>query len=129
MNISIDALTKDLYDQIRVNGDFDVIMQNFQIFKQHCDIAVMVNPMTVNWHQMRDFVDFCNENNVNLGFNTVRYPKHLSIQHMPVEMIEEVYFTLFRQVNKYPNKNHNWEKFEYLVQTQIRKWMLKKWSE
>ena len=109
LNISIDALTKNLYEQIRVNGDFDIVMKNFNVFKQYCDIAVMVNPMTNNWFQMKDFVDFCNENDVYLGYNTVRYPKHLSIKHMPVEMIEDVYLTLHKQVNTYPNKisEHN----------------------
>ena len=128
LNISIDALTKNLYEQIRVNGDFDIVMKNFNVFKQYCDIAVMVNPMTNNWFQMKDFVDFCNENDVYLGYNTVRYPKHLSIQHMPVEMIEDVYLTLHKQVNTYPNKNHNWKRFEYLVETQIKNWMLEKWN-
>lgn len=129
LNISIDAITKDLYEKIRVNGDFDVLMTNFHVFKRHCDISVMVNPMTINWHEMIYFVDFCNENNVYLGFNTVRYPEHLSIQHMDVEMIEEVYFTMFKQMNSYSNKNHNWKKFEYLVNTQIRKWMMDKWEK
>ena len=128
LNISIDALTKNLYEQIRVNGDFDIVMKNFNVFKKYCDIAVMVNPMTNNWFQMKDFVDFCNENDVYLGYNTVRYPKHLSIQHMPVEMIEDVYLTLHKQVNTYPNKNHNWKRFEYLVETQIKNWMLEKWN-
>ena len=30
---------------------------------------------------------------------------------------------------RYPSKNHNWEKFEYLVNTQIRKWMTDKWEK
>ena len=113
------------FDEQRID---DIVMENFNVFKQYCDIAVMVNPMTNNWFQMKDFVDFCNKNDVYLGYNTVRYPKHLSIQHMPVEMIEDVYLTLHKQVNTYPNKNHNWKRFEYLVETQIKNWMLEKWN-
>ena len=30
-NISIDSLQKQRYEEIRINGDFDVLMQNFQI--------------------------------------------------------------------------------------------------
>ena len=129
INLSLDALTKELFEKIRINSNFDTIMKNFYEFKKYCDVRVIVCPMTINWHEMINFVDFCNEHSVHLGFNTVRYPKHLSIEHMDVDMIEEVFFTMFKQMNAYSYKNYNWKKFEYLVNTQIRKWMTDKWEK
>lgn len=128
-NISIDAFSKDLYEKIRINGDWESLLYNFQVFKHHCShIAVMVNPMSVNWHEMVLAVDFCNEHGVYLGYNTVRYPKHLSIMHMDVEMLEEAYNTMRKQVDEYPNKNHNWEKFNHLVNVQMKTWLMEQYD-
>ena len=60
INLSLDALTKELFEKIRINSNFDTIMKNFYEFKKYCDVRVIVCPMTINWHEMINFVDFCN---------------------------------------------------------------------
>ena len=42
------------------------MMKNFKIFHNYCkqgnrELAVMVNPMRVNWDEMIDFAIFCKE--------------------------------------------------------------------
>jgi len=120
LNISIDALTKELYEEIRVNGDFDTLMKNFEKFKEKCYISVQINPMTNNWREMVKFVDFANEHNVDIAYNTVSKPKHLSLMYAEELDIIQQYMSL--QAETYPVKNHNWEKFNHLVNSQLAAW-------
>lgn len=134
LNISIDSLNKDNYELIRINGDFDDLMKNFQIFKNYCHVntrglSVMVNPMNNNWWEMPNFVKFTIENKVNLWFNTIHHPEHLSIWKLPSTELSLILQTLESQVEELKPVNTdnyvaygNWEKLDHFVNKQIRNW-------
>lgn len=134
LNISIDSLNKDNYELIRINGDFDDLMKNFQIFKNYCHannrgLSVMVNPMNNNWWEMPNFVKFTIENKVNLWFNTIHHPEHLSIWKLPSTELSVILQTLEPQVEELKPVNTdnyvaygNWEKLDHFVNKQIRNW-------
>jgi radical SAM protein with 4Fe4S-binding SPASM domain len=137
LNISIDSLDKDNYESIRINGNFDDLMENFQTFKKYCHtndrgLSVMVNPMNNNWWEMPNFVKFTNENKVNLWYNTIHHPEHLSIWKLPSQDLSVILQTLEPQVNELKPidySNHvafgNWEKLNHFVNKQIANWHTK----
>ena len=137
LNISIDSLDKDNYESIRINGNFDDLMENFQKFKKYCHennrgLSVMVNPMNNNWWEMPNFVKFTNENKVNLWYNTIHHPEHLSIWKLPSKDISVILQTLEPQVTELKPidySNHvafgNWEKLNHFVNKQISNWYTK----
>ena len=134
LNISIDSLDKDNYESIRINGDFDELMENFQTFKNYCHdnnrgLSVMVNPMNNNWWEMPNFVKFTIENKVHLWYNTIHHPEHLSIWKLPSSDISVILQTLEPQVEELKPVNTdsyvaygNWEKLDHFVNKQIRNW-------
>jgi len=134
LNISIDSLTKDIYEKVRVNGDFNELMSNFEIFKEYCHsndrgLSVMVNPMRDNWWEMPRFVEFTNSHKVHLWFNTIHHPEHLSIWSLPSEQLKNILDTLEPEVIDLEPKdyeNHvahgNWKKLDHFVNNQIRNW-------
>jgi len=134
LNISIDSLDKDNYESIRINGDFDELMTNFQTFKNYCHdnnrgLSVMVNPMNNNWWEMPNFVKFTIENKVHLWYNTIHHPEHLSIWKLPSSDISVILQTLEPQVDELKPINTdnyvaygNWEKLDHFVNKQIRNW-------
>ncbi len=140
LNISIDSLDKDNYEAIRINGNFDDLMENFQTFKKYCHdndrgLSVMVNPMNNNWWEMPNFVKFTNENKVNLWYNTIHHPEHLSIWKLPSQDISVILQTLEPQVQELKPidySNHvafgNWEKLNHFVNKQISNWYQKQLS-
>ena len=140
LNISIDSLDKDNYEAIRINGNFDDLMKNFQTFKKYCHdndrgLSVMVNPMNNNWWEMPNFVKFTNENKVNLWYNTIHHPEHLSIWKLPSQDISVILQTLEPQVQELKPidySNHvafgNWEKLNHFVNKQISNWYQKQLS-
>lgn len=135
LNISIDSLEKENYDSIRINGDFDVLMENFQRFSNYCHtnnrgLSVMVNPMRNNWWEMPNFVEFATHNKVHLWYNTIHHPDHLSIWSLPSSDISVIIQTLESDVERLkpdPLTDNftalgNWEKLDHFVNKQITNW-------
>jgi radical SAM protein with 4Fe4S-binding SPASM domain len=135
LNISIDSLEKENYDTIRINGDFDVLMENFQRFSNYCHtnnrgLSVMVNPMRNNWWEMPNFVEFATNNKVHLWYNTIHHPDHLSIWSLPSSDLSVIIQTLELEVERLkpdPLTDNftalgNWEKLDHFVNKQITNW-------
>ena len=135
LNISIDSLQKDMYESIRINGDFDSLMKNFEIFKKYCldndrILSVMFNPMRMNWHEITDFFEWTSKHGVHLWYNTIHHPKELSIWNLPTDELQNIYNTLkndvdrLRIVNTNSLVSHgNYEKFNHYVNGQIKNWL------
>lgn len=129
INISIDSLNNQMYSNIRINGDLNTVLENFEIFNKYCkkynrNLSVMVNPMRNNWREMSTFVDFCNTHNVNLWFNTIMYPKHLSIWNLPSDKLNHIYETMQDQLSHISSTSKNYKVFDHLVNKQISNWLL-----
>ena len=133
LNISIDSLKSKRYEQIRVNGKFDILMKNFEIFKKYChnnnrDLSIMVNPMSINWDEMVEFVKFTQVHRTNLWYNTVLYPHHLTIRNLPAEKIKIILDNLKNEL-LLVKRFRNYEKAKHLVYNQIQNWYLDAISE
>jgi radical SAM protein with 4Fe4S-binding SPASM domain len=127
LNISIDSLIPSRYEEIRINGKFDVLMKNFEIFKDYCntnnrDLSIMVNPMNNNWDEMINFVKFTHEHNTNLWFNTILYPTHLTLKHLPYKELINISDYMKKEI-KYVKEMKNYDVAEHLI-TQIENWCL-----
>jgi MoaA/NifB/PqqE/SkfB family radical SAM enzyme len=129
INISIDSLIASQYEEIRINGDFNKLMINTTKFYEYCNIndrelSIMVNPMRNNWEEMVNFVNFTDELNANLWFNTILYPKQYALWNLPSNELKEIYDTMKDQLNNLDNSLRNYNIFEHLVEKQIRNWLL-----
>lgn len=137
LNISIDSLNKTNYEAIRINGNFDVLMENFKIFKKYCHnnsrvLTVMVNPMNNNWWEMPEFVKFTTSNQVHLWYNTIHHPSHLSIWSLSSSELKSIIDKLSPQVDELKPSDHhnyialgNWEKLDHFVNKQLINWLNK----
>lgn len=136
LNISIDSLVKENYESIRINGDFELLMKNFIIFKDYClsnnrILSVMVNPMRNNWQEMSEFVRFTNSHGVHLWYNTIHHPEHLGIWNLSSTELSLIKTTLEEQIDELkPDDNDfsslgNWEKYKHFVNNQIADWLEK----
>ena len=99
INISIDSLRKERYEAIRIRGDHDALMSNFEYFREYCDsrdrvISVMVNPMRSNWDEMGELMEWATDRDVHCWYNVVRYPLHSAIWNLPSSEIERIHQVL-----------------------------------
>jgi organic radical activating enzyme len=143
LNISIDSLIKERYEAIRINGDFDLLMKNFEIFLEYtnkqnhtkdrmevvpCGLCIMVNPMRNNWDEMINYVRWCDEKKVDLWYNTIRYPEHLSIWNLPTAELKYIIETLKTELNLLPKDILNYDKADHLINNQFSNWLLESYD-
>ncbi len=133
INFSLDSLTPDIYETIRVNAHFDRVMENFLFYRQYTKennrtMCLMVNPMRNNWHEMPEFIRFVNKHNINLWFNTIHRPAEWAIWSLTHTELKKVYETL-REIkfSKDETANslatYNLGIYNNLVNVQIKNWL------
>lgn len=134
VNISIDSLIPERYAEIRVHGVLEEVLANFEEYRGYChadgrNLAVMVNPMRVNWDEMADFVWFAAERQVFLWFNTIRYPEHLALHNLSAGELSHIHDALAAKDLPEPVEGPDGdacrgalEVYERFVHTQLATW-------
>ena len=84
----------------------------------------MVNPMNNNYEEMVNYLEFTEKLNANLWFNTILYPKHLSIKYESIDNLNRIYKTMKAQLSVTRKSYRNYHVFEHLVEDQIANWLL-----
>jgi molybdenum cofactor biosynthesis enzyme MoaA len=135
INFSLDSLTPEIYEAIRVNAKFERVMEHFSFYHDYCKtrkrtLCVMVNPMRNNWHEMPEFINFVNRHNVNIWFNTIHRPIEWSIWALPSSELETIYTNLknyhfSKEELKASLASYNIGIYKNLVEIQFKNW----WKE
>lgn len=99
INLSLDSLVPERYEEIRVHSDFAKVMANFEEFKAYCherdrNLCIMVNPMRMNWMEMDHYVWWTAEHGTHLWFNTIRKPEHLALHNLSAAELTTIYDTM-----------------------------------
>ena len=93
--VSVDSLEKENYERIRVNADFDTVMQNVRYYREYArrrntGVTFAVCPMQQNWRELPTFLTQCNEFGINLFFNTVTWPEEVALQFLSRDELSAV---------------------------------------
>jgi len=93
--LSIDSVNRDTYHKIRINGNYDKVMENIEYFRDYTQkkktfFSIAACPITNNWHELPEMLNFCLEKNITLYFNAVFTPEKLSIKEQPLEIQEKI---------------------------------------
>ena len=133
INFSLDSLTPDIYETIRVNAHFDRVMENFKFYHEYTrtnnrTMCLMVNPMRNNWHEMPEFIRFVNKYNINIWFNTIHRPIDWAIWSLPHAQLQQIHQQLsgivFSSSDKAsPLSAYNISIYNNLVRVQIKNWV------
>jgi len=101
--ISIDGLTKEVYDQYRIGGDVDKVMENIKYLSEFNKIygnRVTILPQFIvfkhNYHEVKAFKDFCS----NLGLRGILKKPYIRFGEVVQESSDKKY-----QREKYLNKS------------------------
>ncbi|MCK9612248.1 MAG: radical SAM protein [Bacteroidales bacterium] len=130
VNVSIDSLVKNNFEQIRKNAAFEVTYNNLLYFIGFCRdknrfSGISVCFMKQNWRDIPQLINFCNTNKVFITFNRVWYPSKCSIWESSMELINEI--LLFYQSQSFP-KNNDIERANSLAFNDLVN-LLKCWKE
>ena len=95
-NISIDSLQKENYEKIRVNGNFERVMENILFYRKYCEekttsLCILVCPLRQNWRELPDFIRFADKLGVRVNFHVVFKPYHHALWSLPHGKLYEIY--------------------------------------
>lgn len=93
--ISIDSLKKDKFELIRKGASFDVVMDNIQKLHAYTndkktDMNFSICPMTLNWEEMPEIIQYGIDQQIYIYFNTVFYPEELSLKNISIDSAKEI---------------------------------------
>ena len=132
INLSLDSLIKEIYENIRINANFEKTISNLDYFQDYClrkksTLCILTNPMPQNWHELPEFIHFCNERNLPIWFNTIQSPFKHALWPLSSDKLNEIYTTLsnysFTGNEIKAHSFHNIEVYHNLVHQQIKTWM------
>ena len=95
ITMSIDSLVRETYDKIRINSDYDKVRKSIEYYAKVCRakgrwLGFATCPMTLNWKEMPDLVRYCNEHEHTIYFNTVVFPRFVSLRHQPSDQLAKI---------------------------------------
>lgn len=95
LGISMDGLTRETVEAVRVNASYDALMANFGRFHAYSNdrgkpLGLTYCVMVPNWHEFGDFLRFADEHGCPVYTNTVVFPAHLSLYRLPAREFTEI---------------------------------------
>jgi len=132
IGLSLDSLQKETYEAIRLNANFDKVMENVLFFNEYSrkmsdtfafTIATCV--MRQNWHELPHLIEFCNKLNVLAMFHKVWFPAEHALHNLKQEQLAEIYNYLsgFDFPSDTCRQKRNREHYRYFTS------VIKQWSE
>lgn len=129
-NISFDSVSKNIYESIRINGNYDKAIENINFFNAYCkknktSLNLMVCPMTINRFDLPKIVEYANKIKVGIYFHTVVKPKNVSLKYQTSDYLEDI-LSYLKDFN-FPKNNRlqkiNSKNYNFLIQ------LIETWKE
>ncbi|MCP4125062.1 MAG: radical SAM protein [Bacteroidetes bacterium] len=133
--MSIDSFKKETYEEIRIGAVYETVMKNLEYFLDYAKrkdkyLQASINPLRRNWHELNEYVDYCNERNMMLWFNTVIYPHEEALWTLNSDELQKIQsFLASKTLVKRPGEtktfiyDNNVKVFENLIHVQLSKWL------
>jgi len=124
VGVSIDAGTKELFEKIRVNANFDRVCENLkkisdilQAKKKRLTISTVV--MGSNIRDLHKIITLANSINANVYFHKLMFPESMALSALKKEEIDEIYTAMsvkkFLLLNPTETQKTNIKKFRDLI--------------
>jgi MoaA/NifB/PqqE/SkfB family radical SAM enzyme len=103
MHVSIDSVFKNTYEYIRRGASYEQVMENCAYYnqlmkKRGYPFVYRFCPMRLNWREIPDTIQHCNERGIILSFNQLDSPVNLSLATLPAAELETVVSFLQKHV-------------------------------
>jgi molybdenum cofactor biosynthesis enzyme MoaA len=104
ISISMDGVSRQTVEAIRLGASYDVIMQNFRAFHSYArannsGISLTFCLMRQNWNELGDFCLFAEEWNCPVFVNTVRTPTEYSLYALPPDELKLILESMEREAS------------------------------
>jgi len=117
INVSLDAVNKDVLENIRKKAVYKEIMENIEYFynysrRKKLYFGIVTTPIRQKWHELPGIVEYCNKLNVPFYINTYNYPYEYALWNLEPAKLDEIYYELIKHnfktitIVQKRNKNH-----------------------
>ncbi len=90
--VSLDSLDKERYESIRKGARFETVMDNIDKFNHIAQsINISHTPMTINWRDTPEIIDFCNRINARIHLSHLERPVKYALWTLLPNELEEIY--------------------------------------
>jgi MoaA/NifB/PqqE/SkfB family radical SAM enzyme len=101
--VSLDAATKETYESIRVNANYEEVMKNAARFRDYArarktSFTLTYCLMRQNWHEFGDFCLLADSWDCPMWINTVVQPPEFGIYSLPVDELRKILAAMEAQV-------------------------------
>lgn len=95
IGMSLESIQKERFENIRVFGNFEKFMNNFQYFKSYCKrkktyFNFAFTPMRETIDELPDFIHFANKEGVNIYLNTLTEPHDMALWSLSPDPIRVI---------------------------------------
>lgn len=99
---SLDGISKQTFESIRVGADLGVVLANVERFREYSarsgtDVNINHCLMPQNHHEFGDLLLYAEERQIQVNCSVVRTPEECSIAHLPQSEIRAIHRRLKRQ--------------------------------
>ncbi len=96
IGVSLDSLQKETFEAIRINANFERIIENIRYFSEYSrsrneKFAVALCVMRQNWKELPDFIKFCNDHNAVATLHKVWFPRQYALHTLSHKKLSEIY--------------------------------------
>jgi sulfatase maturation enzyme AslB (radical SAM superfamily) len=118
LSISVDGATKETLESVRVNSNYEELMANLRLFREHTRrrgtyMNLSFCLMQQNWHEFADVLLIAEDLGCDVFINTVVTPEHCSLYKLPKDELSRIVDELERQTQRLDGKlkinRHIWE--------------------
>lgn len=93
--LSLDGITAETYESIRIGSDFALVMENLARFEEHAErngtmVSLAHCLMRPNVHEFAQLLAFAESRGFWVGINEVLFPSELSLFQLPADELRDV---------------------------------------
>lgn len=97
--VSIDGATKETYEHIRKNANYEEVFYNLQKFNDYClrnnkVLNISFTCQRNNWKELPLMVNLCNKLNAQIYVSYIHYPQDLAHWNLPSHLIKMIHTEL-----------------------------------
>lgn len=128
IGVSLDGVTPETVESVRLNASFGVVLTNLVRFRRYTERRGTVLSLTFclmrpNWHEFGDFLAFADDLGCSVFVNTVVYPPRLSLYRMGVEELRGVLATLEGQTPRFSERLGLNRRVWFVEIDRLRRWL------
>ncbi|OQA00306.1 MAG: Cyclic pyranopterin monophosphate synthase [Bacteroidetes bacterium ADurb.Bin408] len=99
INISIDSIKKEPFEDIRKGASFEKVLENVNYFQKYSvlhrrHLGIIPTPCRHNWKELPDITNWAGTLGAKVYFNTLVTPLEMALWNLPPETLEDIHTTL-----------------------------------